>query len=198
MVFVSGRVCLSPATRGSPQLCQVFNRVQKELKGSLLWVGLGPWGCGLTEGAGSGMCCCRMPRRVSRCSLGMLKVTAQGADGIWQLVLLSPAGSLRAVCVLKGWEWARELVWEAERRIPSLPAQLTCSFCAPQDRGLPGKLEPVSPVSPAHPEAELDLLPARLSKEELIQNMDRVDREITMVEQQISKLKKKQVGGWAL
>ncbi|NXP50111.1 NCOR2 protein, partial [Heliornis fulica] len=62
----------------------------------------------------------------------------------------------------------------------------------PQDRGLPGKLEPVSPVSPAHPDAELDLLPARLSKEELIQNMDRVDREITMVEQQISKLKKKQ------
>ncbi|KAJ7400757.1 hypothetical protein BTVI_102301 [Pitangus sulphuratus] len=62
-----------------------------------------------------------------------------------------------------------------------------------KDRGLPGKLEPVSPVSPAHPDAELDLLPARLSKEELIQNMDRVDREITMVEQQISKLKKKQV-----
>ncbi|KAF4798835.1 nuclear receptor corepressor 2-like protein [Turdus rufiventris] len=60
------------------------------------------------------------------------------------------------------------------------------------DRGLPGKLEPVSPVSPAHPDSELDLLPARLSKEELIQNMDRVDREITMVEQQISKLKKKQ------
>lgn len=68
-------------------------------------------------------------------------------------------------------------------------------FYAPQDRGLPGKLEPVSPVSPAHPDAELDLLPARLSKEELIQNMDRVDREITMVEQQISKLKKKQVRG---
>lgn len=50
-------------------------------------------------------------------------------------------------------------------------------------------------MSPAHPDAELDLLPARLSKEELIQNMDRVDREITMVEQQISKLKKKQVRG---
>nr|XP_013814101.1 PREDICTED: nuclear receptor corepressor 2-like [Apteryx mantelli mantelli] len=63
-----------------------------------------------------------------------------------------------------------------------------------KDRGLPGKLEPVSPVSPAHPDSELDLLPARLSKEELIQNMDRVDREITMVEQQISKLKKKQPG----
>lgn len=67
-----------------------------------------------------------------------------------------------------------------------------------QERGLPGKLEPVSPVSPAHGEAELELLPARLSKEELIQNMDRVDREITMVEQQISKLKKKQVGACGL
>lgn len=116
----------------------------------------------------------------------------------WWLVLLSHAGSLRDMCVLKGWERARELAAEAERTILSLPALLTCSFCALQDRGLPGKLEPVSPVSPAHPEAELDLLPARLSKEELIQNMDRVDREITMVEQQISKLKKKQVGGWAL
>lgn len=40
---------------------------------------------------------------------------------------------------------------------------------------------------------DLDLVPARFSKEELIQNMDRVDREITMVEQQISKLRKKQV-----
>uniref|UniRef100_A0A670KEA2 Nuclear receptor corepressor 2 n=1 Tax=Podarcis muralis TaxID=64176 RepID=A0A670KEA2_PODMU len=61
-----------------------------------------------------------------------------------------------------------------------------------KDRGLTGKLEPVSPASPVHPDSELDLLPSRLSKEELIQNMDRVDREITMVEQQISKLKKKQ------
>lgn len=42
-------------------------------------------------------------------------------------------------------------------------------------------------------EADLDLVPSRLSKEELIQNMDRVDREITMVEQQICKLRKKQV-----
>ncbi|KAK1138340.1 nuclear receptor corepressor 2-like isoform X3 [Acipenser oxyrinchus oxyrinchus] len=55
-----------------------------------------------------------------------------------------------------------------------------------------GKLEPVSPVSPPQLEGELDLVPARFSKEELIQNMDRVDREITMVEQQISKLRKKQ------
>ncbi|XP_073442235.1 nuclear receptor corepressor 2 isoform X14 [Dendrobates tinctorius] len=60
-----------------------------------------------------------------------------------------------------------------------------------KDRCLTGKLEPVSPSSP-HVDGELDLLPTRLSKEELIQNMDRVDREITMVEQQISKLKKKQ------
>lgn len=42
-------------------------------------------------------------------------------------------------------------------------------------------------------EPDLDLVPSRLSKEELIQNMDRVDREITMVEQQICKLRKKQV-----
>lgn len=56
-----------------------------------------------------------------------------------------------------------------------------------------GKLEPISPVSPVHMDTDLDLVPARFSKEELIQNMDRVDREITMVEQQISKLRKKQV-----
>lgn len=61
-----------------------------------------------------------------------------------------------------------------------------------KDRSLAGKLEPVSPPSPPHTDPELDLTPSRLSKEELIQNMDRVDREITMVEQQISKLKKKQ------
>ena len=71
----------------------------------------------------------------------------------------------------------------------------------PQDRSLTGKLEPVSPPSPPHADPELELVPPRLSKEELIQSMDRVDREITMVEQQISKLKKKQVrglgvGGW--
>nr|XP_033811631.1 nuclear receptor corepressor 2 isoform X4 [Geotrypetes seraphini] len=61
-----------------------------------------------------------------------------------------------------------------------------------KERGPTGKLEPVSPVSPNHPDGVTDLLPSRFSKEELIQNMDRVDREITMVEQQISKLKKKQ------
>lgn len=56
-----------------------------------------------------------------------------------------------------------------------------------------GKLEPISPVSPVHMDPDLELVPARFSKEELIQNMDRVDREITMVEQQICKLRKKQV-----
>ncbi|KAM7050958.1 nuclear receptor corepressor 2 isoform 17-T19 [Molossus nigricans] len=61
-----------------------------------------------------------------------------------------------------------------------------------KDRSLTGKLEPVSPPSPPHADPELELVPPRLSKEELIQSMDRVDREITMVEQQISKLKKKQ------
>jgi len=63
-----------------------------------------------------------------------------------------------------------------------------------QDRGSAiGKLEPISPVSPVHMDPDLDLVPARFSKEELIQNMDRVDREIAMVEQQICKLRKKQV-----
>ncbi|XP_018118159.1 nuclear receptor corepressor 2 isoform X8 [Xenopus laevis] len=61
-----------------------------------------------------------------------------------------------------------------------------------KDRCMTGKLEPVSPSSPPLADGDLDLLPTRLSKEELIQNMDRVDREIIMVEQQITKLKKKQ------
>uniref|UniRef100_H3B377 Nuclear receptor corepressor 2 n=1 Tax=Latimeria chalumnae TaxID=7897 RepID=H3B377_LATCH len=61
-----------------------------------------------------------------------------------------------------------------------------------QDRTMTTKLEPVSPVSLGQPDGDMDLMPPRLSKEELIQNMDRVDREITMVEQQIIKLKKKQ------
>lgn len=69
------------------------------------------------------------------------------------------------------------------------------SLCRLQERGSAiGKLEPISPVSPVHMDPDLDLVPARFSKEELIQNMDRVDREITMVEQQICKLRKKQVG----
>lgn len=45
---------------------------------------------------------------------------------------------------------------------------------------------------------EQDTSPSKLSKEELIQSMDRVDREIAKVEQQISKLKKKQVRNSAM
>nr|XP_013814099.1 PREDICTED: nuclear receptor corepressor 2-like [Apteryx mantelli mantelli] len=88
---------------------------------------------------------------------------------------------------------AFERLWQEEKLLLCpRETNLVLSLEMLKDRSLPGKLEPVSPVSPAHPDSELDLLPARLSKEELIQNMDRVDREITMVEQQISKLKKKQ------
>ncbi|XP_027129137.1 nuclear receptor corepressor 1 isoform X3 [Larimichthys crocea] len=43
-----------------------------------------------------------------------------------------------------------------------------------------------------HMVEEQDTSPSKLSKEELIQSMDRVDREIAKVEQQIFKLKKKQ------
>lgn len=57
------------------------------------------------------------------------------------------------------------------------------------------KLETPSPGGAAlHMAEEQDTSPSKLSKEELIQSMDRVDREIAKVEQQISKLKKKQVG----
>lgn len=68
------------------------------------------------------------------------------------------------------------------------------SSVLPQERGSSmGKLEPISPVSPAQMDPDLDPVPSRFSKEELIQSMDRVDREINMVELQICKLRKKQV-----
>uniref|UniRef100_A0A8C2I2S9 Nuclear receptor corepressor 2 n=1 Tax=Cyprinus carpio TaxID=7962 RepID=A0A8C2I2S9_CYPCA len=66
------------------------------------------------------------------------------------------------------------------------------NVCGEHSSSSIGKIEPISPVSPVPMEPDLDLVPSRLSKEELIQNMDRVDREITMVEQQICKLRKKQ------
>uniref|UniRef100_A0A3B4AZK8 N-CoR GPS2-interacting domain-containing protein n=1 Tax=Periophthalmus magnuspinnatus TaxID=409849 RepID=A0A3B4AZK8_9GOBI len=50
-----------------------------------------------------------------------------------------------------------------------------------------------SPGGPGlHLGEDTDTSPSKLSKEELIQSMDRVDREIAKVEQQIFKLKKKQ------
>ena len=56
-------------------------------------------------------------------------------------------------------------------------------------------METSSPGGQAlHLGEDQDTLPSKLSKEELIQSMDRVDREIAKVEQQIFKLKKKQVG----
>ncbi|XP_067350893.1 nuclear receptor corepressor 1 isoform X2 [Channa argus] len=55
------------------------------------------------------------------------------------------------------------------------------------------KVESPSPGGPTlHLGEEQDTSPSKLSKEELIQSMDRVDREIAKVEQQILKLKKKQ------
>uniref|UniRef100_A0A8C4QG45 N-CoR GPS2-interacting domain-containing protein n=1 Tax=Eptatretus burgeri TaxID=7764 RepID=A0A8C4QG45_EPTBU len=63
-----------------------------------------------------------------------------------------------------------------------------------RDMGFPGKVEPVSPPSTVLPSTEdLDGSPSKLSKEELLQSMDRVDREIAKVEQAIAKLRKKQV-----
>uniref|UniRef100_A0A8C5QVM5 Nuclear receptor corepressor 1 n=1 Tax=Leptobrachium leishanense TaxID=445787 RepID=A0A8C5QVM5_9ANUR len=61
-----------------------------------------------------------------------------------------------------------------------------------KEQGLSGKHEvSTSPLS-GQPGDDQDASPSKLSKEELIQSMDRVDREIAKVEQQILKLKKKQ------
>lgn len=68
-------------------------------------------------------------------------------------------------------------------------------FCFYQESQFTVKVESQSPGGPTlHMGEEQDTSPSKLSKEELIQSMDRVDREIAKVEQQIFKLKKKQVG----
>uniref|UniRef100_A0A8D0L3U1 Nuclear receptor corepressor 1 n=1 Tax=Sphenodon punctatus TaxID=8508 RepID=A0A8D0L3U1_SPHPU len=62
-----------------------------------------------------------------------------------------------------------------------------------QEPALGGKHEgPPSPMSGQPCGEDQNSSPSKLSKEELIQSMDRVDREIAKVEQQIHKLKKKQ------
>uniref|UniRef100_A0A8C6ZL28 Nuclear receptor corepressor 1 n=1 Tax=Nothoprocta perdicaria TaxID=30464 RepID=A0A8C6ZL28_NOTPE len=62
-----------------------------------------------------------------------------------------------------------------------------------QDPAFGGKHEgPSSPISGQPCGEDQNASPSKLSKEELIQSMDRVDREIAKVEQQILKLKKKQ------
>ncbi|XP_053562089.1 nuclear receptor corepressor 1 isoform X2 [Bombina bombina] len=60
-----------------------------------------------------------------------------------------------------------------------------------KEQGLSAKHDAASPLS-GQPGDDQDASPSKLSKEELIQSMDRVDREIAKVEQQIFKLKKKQ------
>uniref|UniRef100_A0A3P9BHN5 Nuclear receptor corepressor 1 n=1 Tax=Maylandia zebra TaxID=106582 RepID=A0A3P9BHN5_9CICH len=80
-----------------------------------------------------------------------------------------------------------------QSRYPSQSVQYTfTSSRHPQETQFTVKVES-SPGGPTlHMGEEQDTSPSKLSKEELIQSMDRVDREIAKVEQQIFKLKKKQ------
>ncbi|KAM5309641.1 nuclear receptor corepressor 1 isoform 11-T11 [Glossophaga mutica] len=74
-----------------------------------------------------------------------------------------------------------------------LPEGLRSSTDAKKDPAFGGKHEaPSSPISGQPCGDDQNASPSKLSKEELIQSMDRVDREIAKVEQQILKLKKKQ------
>lgn len=69
-----------------------------------------------------------------------------------------------------------------------------CTVSFSQESQFTVKVESPSPGGAAlHIGEDQDTSPSKLSKEELIQSMDRVDREIAKVEQQIFKLKKKQV-----
>ncbi|XP_046531436.1 nuclear receptor corepressor 1 isoform X13 [Equus quagga] len=77
--------------------------------------------------------------------------------------------------------------------VHTLPEGLRTSADAKKDPAFGGKHEaPSSPISGQPCGDDQNASPSKLSKEELIQSMDRVDREIAKVEQQIFKLKKKQ------
>ncbi|XP_047565156.1 nuclear receptor corepressor 1 isoform X16 [Lutra lutra] len=77
--------------------------------------------------------------------------------------------------------------------VHTLPEGLRSSADAKKDPAFGGKHEaPSSPISGQACGDDQNASPSKLSKEELIQSMDRVDREIAKVEQQILKLKKKQ------
>ncbi|CAO2643537.1 Nuclear receptor corepressor 1 [Lemmus lemmus] len=77
--------------------------------------------------------------------------------------------------------------------VHTLPEGLRSSADAKKDPAFGGKHEaPSSPLAGQPCGDDQNASPSKLSKEELIQSMDRVDREIAKVEQQILKLKKKQ------
>ncbi|XP_040101838.1 nuclear receptor corepressor 1 isoform X17 [Oryx dammah] len=77
--------------------------------------------------------------------------------------------------------------------VHTLPEGLRSSGDAKKDPAFGVKHEaPSSPISGQPCGDDQNASPSKLSKEELIQSMDRVDREIAKVEQQILKLKKKQ------
>ncbi|XP_055991698.1 nuclear receptor corepressor 1 isoform X12 [Sorex fumeus] len=77
--------------------------------------------------------------------------------------------------------------------VHTLSEGLRSSVDAKKDPAFVGKHEaPSSPISGQPCGEDQNASPSKLSKEELIQSMDRVDREIAKVEQQIFKLKKKQ------
>lgn len=93
---------------------------------------------------------------------------------------------LQQIC---GW-----LRWNISGLQQSPHERVHCTFLYCQESPFTVKVESVSPGRHTlHMGEDQDTSPSKLSKEELIQSMDRVDREIAKVEQQILKLKKKQV-----